>query len=97
MYCGGAFWQVSNFKGVFVMHWYDVALWCRWPYNSADFPAYDGRVLAPSAFTAAVALMWRHGLLHVAYAAAGSCEHGCVMRFAYPSLGEDAVIIEDGL
>ena len=79
------------------MHWYDVTLWRWWPYNSADFPAHVGRVLAPSAFAAVVALMWRHGFLRVAYAAAGSCEHGGVMRFAYPSLGEDAVSIEEGL
>ena len=34
------------------MHWYDVALWRRWPYDSADFPAYVGRVLAQSAISA---------------------------------------------
>ena len=79
-----------------MLHWYDVALWVRWPYDSADFPAHVGRVLAPSAISAVVALMWRYGLLRVAYAAAGSCEQGGVMRFSYPSLGEDAVIIEDG-
>lgn len=78
-----------------MLHWYEVALWVHWPYVAADFPVHVGRVLAPSAFAAVVACMWRHGLLHVAYAAAGSCGHGDVTRFVSPSLGQDAVVLEN--